>query len=230
MSVYIRSVLRPDRLSRRSALAGLAVMATGIAGTASAAPVPPDGSLVFRIRRKGSEIGQHAVRFRQNGDALRVDVTVEIVLKFGPIPVYRYNHRASEDWRGGALVAADGKTNDDGTAHAMTARLEPDGLQVDGSDSGRYVAPLGALTANHWNQRELDGPMINPQGGKLLRPVIVAYPEEPIALASGRKIPARRYNFSGDAKLDLWYDRSGTWSRTRFIAEDGSEVFYDLVD
>ena len=241
MSDYLKSSAQLDPVShmgRRSLLIGLgagALGATGMAGRAMAAtpvpvlPVPPNGALAFRIMRNGSVIGKHSLTFRQNGDTLLVEVAVEILVKFGPIPVYRYVHRASETLRDGVLIAADGKTNDDGKARSMTARLESEGLVVNGSLSGRYVAPPGTMMANHWNKDELKGPMVNPQGGKLLRPVVTPGPEEAIALASGKTVEAKRFNLSGDARLDLWYDRDNVWASTRFSPEDGSEVLYERI-
>ena len=237
MSDCTRSSMRPERkadLSRRVMLGrgiALAVAASTLPGktarSAQSLPVPSSRSLNFRILRKGDQIGTHSINFHDDGTALRVEVAVGILVKFGPIPVYRYDHRVIEIWQGGALVSADAKTNDDGKAHFMTARLGPEGLLVEGSAGGPYVAPPGAILANHWNRAELDGPMINPQGGKLLRPIVSPGKEESVALASGRIVPARRYNLTGDAKLDLWYDHSDTWTATRFVAEDGSEILYE---
>ena len=223
-----------SRIGRRGLLACLGAACVsglarpGKAAQAEALPVP-EGGLAFRIVRNGSEIGKHTVTFRQDGNTLRVDVAVEILVKFGPIPVYRYVHNASETWRGGILVAADGKTNDDGKARSMNAQAGPEGLVVEGTLSGRYVAPPGTMVANHWNRDELNGPMINPQGGMLLRPLVTPGPEEGVLLASGKRVPAKRFNLSGDARLDLWYDRSNTWAATRFNPEDGSEVLYERI-
>ena len=111
----------------------------------------------------------------------------------------------------------------------MNAQARPEGLVVEGSLSGRYVAPPGTMVANHWNREELSGPMINPQGGMLLRPLVTPGPEEAVLMASGKRVAARRFNLSGDARLDLWYDRSNTWAATRFNPEDGSEVLYERI-
>ena len=43
------------------------------------------------------------------------------------------------------------------------------------------------------------------------------------------QVPARRFNLSGDARLDLWYDRSNSWAATRFNPEDGSEVLFERI-
>jgi hypothetical protein len=192
-------------------------------------PVPEGGSLGFRIRRNDKDIGRHSVDFRETGGTLQVDVAVDIVVYLGPIPVYRYRHRAGETWQNGVLVAAAGKTNDDGKAEWMTANLEAEGLIVRGNVGGRYVAPPGAMIANHWNRGELEVPVINPQGGRLLRETVTPYPEEPVRLASGQLVPARRFNLAGDVKLDLWYDRGETWTSTRFVADDGSVVLYERL-
>jgi hypothetical protein len=64
------------------------------------------------------------------------------------------------------------------------------------------------MMPSHWNHRELDGPMINPQGGKLMGAVVTPYPVGQVALASGRYVAARRFNLSGDTKMNLYYDRT----------------------
>jgi hypothetical protein len=230
MSDYTKSNARLELMNRRTMLGGFAALSVARAACAAeASPIPASGSLGFRVVRNGDEIGKHVLTFRQEGELLRVDVVVDIVVTLGPIAVFRYVHRSSETLRGGLLIAAEGRTDDDGKQASMSARLGPGGLQVQGSTGGNYTAPAGAMMASHWNHRELDGPMINPQGGKLMRPVVTRYPEGQIALASGRNVAAKRFNLSGDAKLDLWYDRAETWTATRFVAEDGSEVLYQRV-
>jgi hypothetical protein len=49
------------------------------------------------------------------------------------------------------------------------------------------------------------------------------------AAASGDTGSATHYALTGDAKLDLWYDASQQWSALRFVANDGSQVRYELT-
>lgn len=216
----------PRGIGRRGLAAGLAAVLAVPRAAGAALPVPPGDRLAFHILRGDSEIGSHTMIFTQRGQNLVVTSDVKIVIYLGPIAVFRYVHHVIETWDGGRFIAAEATTNDDGTAHFMRARQSAEGMMIDGSISGRYVAPPGALLATHWNRAELNGPMINPQGGKLLEPVVTPEPEAPIPLADGRRIPARRYSLTGDTKLDLWYDRADVWSATRFVAQDGSVVLY----
>ena len=233
--------MRADGLPRRAALAGL--IGCGLAPLAGAQPcaagaeglpVPPGGRLAFTILRSGATVGSHVVRFARTGAALLVTSEVSIVIRFGPIPVFRYIHHVEEAWDmnadgSGALRSASANTDDDGTKHFMRARATPQGLAVESDKGGAYTAPPGTLIATHWNRAELDGPMVNPQGGKLLAPQVRIGPTAPVALADGSAVEARRYALTGDARLDLWYDLSAQWTATRFVAQDDSVVLYRRV-
>jgi hypothetical protein len=70
----------------------------------------------------------------------------------------------------------------------------------------------------------LDGPIINTEHGKLLRPQVTALKEEAVPVASGGTIEARHFAVRGDANLDTWYDDTPTWVGLRFVAHEGSEI------
>ncbi len=230
-----------DPLPRRAALAGLAAIAAfsgARAQTRTTRPdilrLPPGNRLAFSILREGVTVGSHVVSFARTGAALRVTSEVSIVIRFGPIPVFRYTHHVEETWAlaadgSGVLREASARTDDDGAKHFMRAHATSSGLAVQSDQGGRYTAPPGTLIATHWNRAELDGPMVNPQGGKLLAPQVQIDPTAPVALADGRSVEARRYVLTGDAKLDLWYDLSAQWAATRFVAQDDSVVLYRRV-
>jgi hypothetical protein len=190
------------------------------------AAVPQGGQLAFRAERNGSAIGSHSLRFVRQGDTLNVDIAVDYLVKFGPIPLFRYKLRAREIWRGDVLVEITSETNNDGDADFLRATRQGDALAVEGSKSGRYVAPAGAIAATHWNRRQLDAPMINPQTGVLMRYAVTPGALEPIAFADGSTRTARRYGLAGIDPLELWYDEAGEWSALRALAKDGSEIRY----
>lgn len=227
--------MRPEPLSRRTVLAGIAAAAAAPARAAPAKlPVPPGNRLDFTILRAGATVGSHALRFARQGAALQITSDVSIVIYLGPIPVYRYTHHVDETWDvaadgSGALTHATAATNDDGAKHFMRARATPHGLAVEGDQGGSYTAPPGTLIATHWNRAELDGPMVNPQGGKLLAPDVTRGKLAPVKLANGQSVEAHRYALTGDATLDLWYDLAAQWTATRFVASDDSVVLYRRV-
>jgi hypothetical protein len=233
--------MRADAPTRRAVLTGLAATAVATPSRAQQRPteaealrIPPGDRVEFHILRSGSRVGQHVVSFTRSGARLQVASRVEIVIRLGPIPVFRYTHSVDEDWRiaadgTGMLVAANAHTNDDGTKHFMRAEATPRGLAVQSDEGGSYTAPAGTLIATHWNIAELDGPMVNPQGGKLLMPDVVRGPRAPVPLAGGGSVEAHRYALSGDVTLDLWYDLASQWAATRFVAQDSSVVLYRRV-
>lgn len=190
---------------------------------------PPGKSLGFAVMRKGEKIGEHLLIFDGQGDNLKVEVNVELKVGLGPIVLFRYKHHAIETWQNGQLAALDTETNDDGTHHKVTGRFSPEGFKVEGSKAKPYVAPPDALPATHWNHKQLDGPWINTQDGRLLRPTITPMGRAMIPVASGNEIPAQHFSLTGDAILETYYDDICNWVGLNFKAGDGSEILYERV-
>jgi hypothetical protein len=191
--------------------------------------IPAGDALGFRIMRNGSRIGTHSVQFTRNGDSLLVHSEVEILVRLGPIPLFRYRHHNHERWYSGRFDSIDSKTNDDGTSDWALARRETGGIVVQGERVARYLAPPHALAATHWNSTELEVPLINPQNAKLMHAPVAPPATDTIALASGAKIAATRYVASGDMPLTLWYDSDGVWAALFTVAKDGSQVRYERL-
>ncbi len=211
-------------IGRRSLLASAAgLLAIPRAG---ALPVPATNRLEFRILRKGSLIGTHALRFTGAGRDLTVEVTADIAIGLGPIAFFRYRHRATERWQDGRVVSVDAETNDNGTIERMTARRDGASLVAEGSKAPRYTAPPNASPATHWNRRMLEGPLINTQDGQLMRPSVTVVGSGEVPTAEGGKLRADHVTLRGDADLDTWYDATPTWVGLRFTAKDGSVVEY----
>lgn len=187
-------------------------------------PVPPAGRLAFRIMRQGSKIGEHVSTFEVKDDLLTICASAEIVVHLMGIPVFRYAHQAVERWQAGRFMSLETKTNDDGTHFWVRVEREAAGLAVLGSVQPRYVAPAEALAMTHWNRAELSVPKINPQKGDLLRPKVADRGVERIPSAAGGPIAAHRYNFTGQAILDVWYDTDEHWAALAFLGGDQSLI------
>ncbi len=214
-------------ITRRGLLAGAAAV---IGSPAYAGlPVPSADKLAFRLICHGGPIGTHTMTFHRDGDALTVDIAVDVLVKFGPIPFVRYTHRNQELWRRDRLVGFTSQTYRNGTKmHALAQRTDS-GVAVDGSGTSPYIAPDNALATTHWNSRMLRGPMIGTQDGMLVHPAVSLQPDDKIRLASGEEIPARHYRLSGDLNLELWYDHNDTWASMRFTVDDGSVISYERL-
>ena len=184
--------------------------------------------LRFRIMRKGSRIGTHALTFSRNTDVLSVSIAVEIAVSFGPIRLFHYSLSAIEHWVRDEFTSLDAKCDDDGEQAWCRVRRDGGRLAVEGS-LGSYVAPSNALAATHWNKSELSGAMINPENGRLLRPTVTDLGKGEVALASGAKVDGQHFSWRGEGNLDLWYDLNGAWIALRAITHSGEELVYERL-
>lgn len=210
----------------------MVLVGAGVAArrVAAALPVPPGGTLAFRLIRHGRDIGRHTLSFESQGDALTVRVAVDALASFLSIPIARYKHRVIETWHGGALVGLIGETDKNGQREWVNARRGDEGLVVLGSRTARYVAPEPAFGTSYWNRHMLAGPMISLEDGVQLRPkVAVVRRAAAIRLASGSTIVADHYNLSGAFNVDVWYDQTDAWAGLAFTVADGSNVHYERL-
>src|SRR5271165_717908 len=91
-----------------------AVAVRTIRPAAAALPVPPSGSLAFRLIRHGGEIGRHTLTFGSHGDVLTVHTAVDALVTLISIPIVRYTHRVVETWQGQRLTSLAGETDKNG--------------------------------------------------------------------------------------------------------------------
>jgi Family of unknown function (DUF6134) len=219
-----------QRIRRRILLAwGLATAAMGPAPELP--PVPAGDTLAFRIMRHGRPIGTHTVVFeRLSDDGLNVHIAVNVLVKFGPIPLVRYAHHGLESWRAGRLAGLLTHTNRNGTDLQMRAWRTDPGLQVEGTGTTPYVAPPNALPTTYWNPRMKDGPMIGTQKGTLVIAKVTDVGIERIPLASGGTVATRHYTIHGnDMNVDVHYDFDDVWAGMSFTVEDGSLITYERL-
>jgi hypothetical protein len=203
------------------------------AGSASSGgeglPIPPSGTISFRVMRYGSAIGTHTLDFRVSGDTLAVAIAADVLFTLGPIPLVRYTHRNIEVWRNGQIASLESHTDRNGRELHMSAQRVAAGLRVEGSGTAPYIAPEDALPTSYWNSRMLRVPMIGTQDGILVHPKVTEKPIEPVRLASGAEAAARCYSLTGDLDLDLWYTGEGDWMSMRFSVADGSVIKYERL-
>ncbi len=209
--------------------AGAALAASGLgAGIARAQPpgIPSEGAITFKVMRRGSHIGEHALKFSQDGDDLVVHIDVRIVVKIGPVPVYHHTQHAIERWRADRFFSLDSSTVSTAARAKVTARRTADGLRIEPASGPPYTATPDTLPQTHWNRLEYQGPLFNPENGTLLRETLVGRNETTVKLADGSTIRATRYTISGDGTEEAYYDSAGVWAGLHVKVEDGSFVDY----
>ncbi len=147
-------------IGRRDLLAGGAAMAA-MAGTGFAAPT----DVHFEVIRKGGKIGQQSVTFQQRDGVLVATTAAEIVVRFGPIALFRYTHSVRETWRDGQFETLDSTTDDDGKPFKVHAERGAAGVTVEASTIARAVLPPETIPLTHWNILCMERPLFNPQDG-----------------------------------------------------------------
>ncbi|WP_300573032.1 DUF6134 family protein [Phenylobacterium sp.] len=208
-------------LTRRSLIiAGASALATP-----AFAAVPANGRLAFAVFRGQDKVGEHLMRFSPSGSGLTVSTEVEMRVKLGPIPVFRYAHTATERWRDNRFASLATRTDTNGKVEQVKAEATGSGVAIEGP-SGRLTAPAAAAPLTHWNAAALSGPLFNPQLGKIMKVRTARAGRESVQLADGRSIPATRWTLRGEAEIDNWYDAAGAWAGLRGRLEDGSTMIY----
>jgi hypothetical protein len=213
---------QPADLTRRSLIA---VGASALAAPSAFATAPANGRLAFAVFRGKDKVGEHVMRFSRSGSGLTVSTEVEMRVKLGPIPVFRYAHTATERWRGDNFASLTTRTDTNGKIEQVKAEATPTGVAIEGP-GGRLTAPAAAAPLTHWNTAALDRPLFNPQLGKIMKVRTARVGRESVQLADGQSIPASRWTIRGEAEIDNWYDSAGAWAGLRGKLEDGSTMIY----
>jgi len=188
--------------------------------------IPADGKVAFKVLRKGANIGQHSLRFEQDGDNLTVHVEVRITVHIGPVPVYHHAQRCTERWKGDRFVSLESSTSSNVSNETVTARRTSDGVRIEPAGGQPYTAPAETLPLTHWNRFAYQGPLFDPQGGKMLRETLVSRTDDMIQAADGSNIKVTRWSVTGDGVMDDYYDASGVWAGLHVKVRDGSRVEY----
>ena len=217
-------------MDRRLFLGGACASLLGSGAAQASILAPPGNRLAFAVLREGKDIGTHVLTFIRTGDVWTIQVAIDLLIKLGPVPLFRYQHRATEIWNGASFASIEAQTNDDGARTTLRAQRGPDAVLVDSSQQGKYEAPANALPSTHWNRRMLDGPFINTQTGQLMKSAVSSRGAGVVETASGRNVSVRRYEIAGPPVLETWYDERLTWAGLQFKARDGSQIIYKRQD
>lgn len=179
----------------------------------------------FDIIRKGDRIGFHAVDVETAPDgSVRVETRIEMKVKFGPIPVFTYDHISTEVWRDGKLQIVESKTDNNGKGESLRVTREGDALAVEGT---RYTgpAPGDVVPSSYWNKAIVSTrTLLDTQNGRLVDVTIAHLGETPTP--AGAK--AEQHRLTGSVDLNLWYD-GPRWVGADFVVR-GQALTYRLVD
>lgn len=197
--------------SRRAVLAGglILPMAPSLVWAAGK-------TLTFAVFRNGAKIGEHRVIFSGEGGTLTATTDATMTVKIGPVPVFKYHHRALERRNDGVFASLETTTTTNGKDEHVTAERTGGGVRVD-CTYGKTTLAADANPMTHWNPQIFGGPpLFNPQTGKILK-------------VKTSKVTPGHVTIRGEAEIDDYYDEAGAWSSLTGKLDDGSKVEYRRV-
>jgi hypothetical protein len=167
----------------------------------------------FRVLLDDAEIGWHRFTLREDGAGRELRSEARFEVRFLAIPVYRYEHEATERWRDGCLRALDSRTDDDGER-----------LAVEWRDPGSSCL----MSFAYWNPKILQAArLLNAQTGEVVPVDIQALGEETIQVR-GAPVRAQRYRLKApQLAIDIWLD-DGAWVALESTAKGGRRLRYEL--
>jgi hypothetical protein len=234
---------------RRRLAAAVILSVLGSTSVSAANDFPYGQTLGFTVYRNGQEIGRHTLSFAQDGANRVVTTTLNLAVKAMGITAYRYVHADKEVWNGDTLQALDSQTDDNGKKYKVHVQRGAKGLTVDResppdafnastADQGlqpptfeHETLPADILPTSHWNIAQVKrSVLLNTQYGTQAHVQITPMGREPVKTSSGATLEATRYHYTGDIRMDQWFDDRGRWVKGTFSAPDGSTIDYVLQE
>jgi hypothetical protein len=202
--------MTPAPSRRLILLGGLALAAP----TTLWAAVPGDRKLAFAVSRNGVHVGEHHMSFSGDPASPTVTTDVDMVIKLGPVPVYKYRHHAVERWKAGRFAGLETSTDGNGRLRKVSARRTDAGVIIE-SGKGKIIGPADAAPFTHWNTDVFGKPLFNPQEGRMLK------------VTANRK--GATWSIRGEAEIDDSYDTADVWTALRGKLKDGSSMQYRRI-
>ena len=179
----------------------------------------------YAITRKGKKIGNHEVRFSNDGDRLNVSVESRIRVTVLKIPVFTFHYVSEEIWKDDQLMSVTGTTTENRTVTKVSMSNDDTGSQLIRAAEPKSVDRLH-FASNHWNANVIGSQRIfNTITGKENVIAMQSMGEEQIKTGRG-VIATDHYRIAGQIQADVWYDKNLVWSRLAFKGKDGSEIDY----
>jgi len=175
----------------------------------------------------GKKAGQihYTITYADTGDVETLLTRASLTIL--TVKLFNFEQNLHEEWRRGELHQLRGRTDDDGTIYE--ASLERGEAKYSGVLNGKAVElPDRAFPASVWHYAIVDRPLLFDLKVFKLMNVKTSRSQETLTIAS-RKIPAERFDFSGDWTATAWFDEKRQLVQFRHHV-DRHEVIVRLDD
>ncbi len=207
-------------MRRKCYTAGVAAIAALSAGAGLAGAYAGVQRFEFDVYLDERRIGTHEYTISSTapGEA-RVRSEADFDVRFLAIPVYRYEHRNTEVWRGDCLVSVEATTRTNGKHMAVSGERTDSGFTI----AGRAEAlPDCVRSFAYWDPALLEQErLLNPQTGEFVTVRIERTVADPGADA------AIVYRIeAGDRRIAVWYSTTQQWLGLEAVVKGGRVLRY----
>jgi hypothetical protein len=222
----VRGPSRRRLLGLAAAAAAMPLFGPTLFGRAQAA-VPQD--IRFRALRAGSQIGDHKISFRTDGNRLVVETNVEMVVRVLMFTAFRFKHQSEEVWESGRLLSINSVTDDDGTFLRVSGGAVADGFRIVGPE-GPFLAATTLMTSNTlWDRRVVrEDRLLDAQRGGEIGLVAKQLDDEQVATPRGPTRASCYQMITPPCAGRLFYDAEGRWVKALFELR-GESIEYALA-
>jgi|tagenome__1003787_1003787.scaffolds.fasta_scaffold20844248_2 hypothetical protein len=195
----------------------------------SAQAEPSSATMNYAIMRNGDQIGTSSVRLHRSGRETTAEVVTDVRVKIAFVTVYRYEQTETERWVDGRLVSLHSVTDDNGTVHKVTAKLNATGrgevLSVE-ADGKASEVDASVMPVSLWNAALVQKTMaLDTQDGSLVKLSVVDHGKERLVL-QGQPRTAHHYSIHTTFPQEVWYDESRQLIKVALRGSDGSKIEY----
>jgi hypothetical protein len=191
----------------------------------TAEAVRPSENHFGSIYIDGKRAGQvhYTVEFGENDEieTLRTRASLSVL----GVKLFNFEQNLHEEWTKGRLRHLRGRTDDDNTIYNASLERVQDAYKGRLNDKPIDL-PGNAYPASVWHYPIVEQSLLFDL--KLLRPmnVKVGRTEETLTIHK-RKIPTERFDFTGDWKATIWFDRNKRLVQFKYVV-DSHEVTVNL--
>ena len=187
----------------------------------------------FEIFRNNKKIGFHKLYFQNIEDKIVVNTQIEMIVKLGIIPIFKYSHEGKEVWVNNQFVEAKTSTKKNRRKFKFTAKRKGPKIEIK-SRSTVFLVDGNSLITSYWHQNWLKKKILfDSQHGKKRFINVEKKGFEKIK-TSNTTIFAQKYKVTGTQnkpngkKIDyeIWYDDKGRWVKVKLFVRKSLIEYY----
>ncbi len=185
------------------------------------------GDYEYTVLRDGDPIGTYRVTVSPGEGGLEVQATSDLAITFGPLTLYRFEHRREEIWRDGQLERMVARTDKNGDLYEISITKGENGYTRVINGREETFDPSTKVLAL-WHQDLFSyNSFLSPMEDLTYEISVDYVGEQEIELMKG-KITASHYRMTGDTERDLYYDADGNIMKVGLLDHRGALIEYVL--